>query len=113
MARTLYTKLLWAQPGSTSGSGLVIGPVVPTGYVWVVRDVVAIAPGLYSDSAGAFLLSDGDGVPIFYADSLFSRGQSSYHWDGHQLVPEANWLQKSSDLAGWSWRVTGYQLTLP
>lgn len=113
MARTLYSKVLWAQVGSTSGSGLVIGPVVPTGYIWDVRDIVAIAPGTSADAAGGFTITDGSSVPIMAVDPLFGHGGGQYHWEGRQILNEADWLQKISDVAHWSWRISGYQLTIP
>jgi hypothetical protein len=83
--------------------------LVPDGYIWVVRDVVAV---FASDDAGAALnLTDTTSVTVVYL--LPPSGGGMAHWSGRQVIPTAYGLVAENGLVECSVRVSGYALTLP
>jgi len=112
MASAVYSKVLWDAEGS---GDILYGPSVPAGYAWIVKDVMfsyqllaeAVVP-----ISGAFAISGLSLTPICGGGLLSLWAGIAYHWHGSQVFEYGDTLvaQYSS---GWSFRVSGFQLTLP
>lgn len=109
--RPVYSTL-FAHSGPY-GDGAVAGPV-PSGFVWVIRDiVVASSGGTYLTAAG-FSIQDNEGAYLFSVHWPYARLGRSYHWSGHQVLDAGDQLTfHSGDVSTWYWRVSGYQLSTP
>lgn len=85
---------------------------VPSGYIWVVRDVVmkcetgGVLPGkcVAADSGGNTLAN------VDVAQSMRGR---SYHFELRQVLDAGENLVVQSDQDGWEVKISGYQLSLP
>lgn len=109
----IYSQLLAAVRNIAIGAPSVGGPV-PTGYIWIVRDIVAFnlntTPGWI---LGMFLSSTSDNVPIFSTPPQSSQCQLAYHWEGRQVLNTGGGLTAHTVGNNWCIRVSGYALTTP
>jgi|SRR5580658_8410843 hypothetical protein len=84
-------------------------PVVPDGYIWVVRaiDLVPL------DSEGGQISVVETTLPCY----LFTVGTAvagqSYQWRGHQVFNAGQSLAVFNGISTWSFVMSGYQLTSP
>lgn len=111
MARTIYSARLWSS-GPTGSSGTVQGPNVPGGFVWDVRDISVLnnfsEPGSLIPTL-SFTVNGN--FTIYKTPMLATITGVLYHWEGRSiLVPGDQWFATSLT-QGWSWTITGYQLT--
>lgn len=107
----LYSKFLFG--GAPGTSGVFDSDPVPSGKVWVVRSADFVIQGAMQEILTGFQLTDGVGHPIFARLFPFAQPNSSYHWDGHQVLNESDFLEVVLSDNGWSWRISGYELSLP
>lgn len=112
MAQQVYSKRLWSILNATT-IGATLGPIVPAGFVWVVRDIRAI--NLQQDGTVLFefqvLVHNG---PIIFATPLYSTiGGLMYSWEGRAVVNAGEQLELSIATSGWDVVVDGYELSTP
>jgi hypothetical protein len=110
MAQAVYSLRIFASGGLSPGAGTV-GPIVPTGLVYIVRDIDA-----FDDSGGS-----SDNMVVFnqtlgllvswQGPSLAAAG--GYQWRGRQVYNEGEQVGVRSFVGTWSVAISGYQLTLP
>lgn len=111
MALSVYTHLLGSNPALPFGA-TTLG-TVPSGFVWVVRDVTFFnSRGSAYGFAGVRLI-DGTGACIAGVGPDQARGGVPIQVETRQLLVAGDILQAIALETGWSVRVTGYQLTLP
>lgn len=109
----VYTVLIVdaAAPPPDGGAG---SPA--PGFQWVVTDIV-----VYNELAAGTLLG---GITVFCEGEpggAIIAGWSApnvltgvlYHWTGRQVVQDTQTLNYQAIDEGWTWRVTGFLLSLP
>lgn len=114
MASTIYTQTLW-QHGPTTGGGSVLGPGVPAGFLWVIRDVVLVSPGtsgtIVSTPAATLYVNT---IPVAATPTQGTLQGSVFRYeDLRQVVSVADTWGFTGPAAGWQLRVGGYQLSAP
>lgn len=103
-----YTVGLWF--GTNTASGVTGGPLVPSGYQWVIRNVDLLTPGYLFDGVGPwYLKSERNGFLMGWGAGQIS-GAASYSWEGRQVITEGDGLQVNTSRSGFAWAVSGYQL---
>jgi hypothetical protein len=110
MARAVYSLRIFATGALSPGAGTV-GPIVPAGLVYVVRDIDA-----FDDTAGAsdnlIVFNQLSGVLISWqGPSLAANG--NYSWRGRQVYNEGEQVAFRAFVGTWAIACSGYQLTLP
>jgi hypothetical protein len=112
MANQVFSVRLWQVLNSTT-TGAVLGPVVPAGFRWVVRDVRAINGTLEGSLLFVAQLLIHGGNTIFSTPANMTLGGLMYDWQGRAIVNTGEQLELSLGDPGWTVAVDGYQLTLP
>jgi hypothetical protein len=107
----VYSTLLWDLVDVAEGS--YTSETVPSGFRWVVVDVVAFNTTSTWAWVGGLYLSDSEGAPIWSPPNGFALPRTEYRWSGRQVVNTGDNLQANSYDDGWSLRVSGFSLTLP
>lgn len=111
MASHVYSRLLWEEnPGH---GGLFTSDPVPAGYVWVIKDIVALASSIEQEILAGLQFFDQAGVLVWGVAYPFAvPGRLEHYW-GMQVLESGDQLEASTPDLTWSWRVSGYVLTLP
>lgn len=111
MARTIYSSRLWSS-GPTGSPGTVQGPSVPTGFVWDVRDILVLNNFAEPGSLIPTLSFTVNGnFTIYKTPMLATITGVLYQHEGRQILTPADSWFATSQTQGWSWTITGYQLT--
>jgi hypothetical protein len=110
MAQAVYSLRIFATGGLSPGAGTV-GPIVPAGLVYIVRDIDA-----FDDTAGSsdnlIVFNQTGGVLLSWqGPSIASIG--NYQWRGRQVYNEGEQVAVRSFAGTWAVAISGYQLTLP
>jgi hypothetical protein len=110
MAQAVYSLRIFATGGLSPGAGTV-GPIVPTGLVYIVRDIDA-----FDDTAGStdslIVFNQTSGILLnWLGPSIAANG--AYQWRGRQVYNEGEQVAVRSFGGTWSVAISGYQLTLP
>lgn len=112
MPSTVYTQLLW-EINNAGPTFPEFGPSVPTGFVWVVRDVLAYFPstaGALSVTPQLWLATDG--CQIFATPPFETLANTLYSVrDLRTTMMAGAAFELQAGASGWNVRVTGYQLT--
>ena len=110
MARDVYSLRIFATGALTSSAG-VVGPIVPAGLVYVLRDVDLFET---TGAAGTFaqILSPVAGVLALFAGQAEPTTRS-YPWRGRQVYAVGERVGFEVVSGTWSITASGYQLTLP
>lgn len=114
MASNIYTQTLW-QLGPTTVGGSVLGPAVPSGFLWVIRDIVLVSPGpdgiIASTPPGSLYVNT---IPVAATPRQGTLQASVFRYEDLRQVITVNdsWGFTGPD-AGWQLRVCGYQLSAP
>jgi hypothetical protein len=110
LAQQLYSLAIFSE-GTIIGSTGVVGPVVPAGFVYVVRDIVAFE---LTGATGAGLLWNGSADQIIRQWLVTSDSESrNVHWTGRQVYAEGEQVGFQVETGTWNVMASGYQLTLP
>ena len=111
MPRPLFSALLGeVLPGSAGAT--TFGPV-PDGYVWDVRDVVAMKePGSLLSASLGFQITDAAGVTIAALLPTQATTGPLYHLELRQVLVAGDEISVVTADDGWSIRITGYVLTV-
>jgi hypothetical protein len=114
MARPAYSTLIVTLGPLGAGELVEVGgPAV--GFLWVIRDIVAVSPayGLDGDSGplDGLTVFDSDGIPIASWLRPWLQNTWPYHWQGRQVVPYGMVIYVQSQDNGWSCRISGYTLS--
>lgn len=88
-----------------AGSGTLF--TVPSGYLVVVRSIQIFQ---YTGTAETFQIADGSGVSIATAISPGAPWQLD--WDGRAVLNAGETIEFSTGGGGWTYRVSGYLLTV-
>lgn len=111
----VYSHQLYVANNLTAGSHNTGG--VPTGFVWVVREM-----RFYNEApTGTSFMGAGGGIKVLYnattmvyrtppLQTMYGR---MYIDHGHLVLPAGDFLNIITDIAGWDAYISGYQLTLP
>lgn len=109
----LYSQLLYAGSGNATGFTY-YSSVVPTGYVWDVRDIVATNNLIWWQQVnGIAFLARTTSSPIAGVWVPQAVGHQTYHWERRQILNAGDQIQVNVYDTSWSWRISGYQLTTP
>lgn len=110
MAQAVYSLRIFSSAGLSPGAGTV-GPIVPAGFVYIVRDIDA-----FDDTAGAtdnlIIFSQTSGVLINWVGPS-PAAAGCYQWRGRQVYNEGEQVALRSFVGTWGVSISGYQLTLP
>ena len=90
-------------------------PEVPTGYVWVVRDIAGLGGSLPDDEI-AVAIDEGDGSLVYFyawSDADSSAFNNTFHWKGRQVLDAGERLRVDVDGGGIWLAASGYQLSTP
>lgn len=108
--RTVYSLRIFATGGLSPGAGLV-GPIVPAGLVYVVRDIDVVET---SGTNGTILEFQGQTLgPLTYFERTAADGLGRGSWRGRQIYNEGEQVGFKALSGTWSISCSGYQLTLP
>lgn len=110
MASAVYSLRLFAAGGLTSAAGTV-GPVVPAGLVYVLRDIDALE--ITGTRPAEWFLAGQTGVSIvnFFISAAADPGNTQ--WRGRQVYNTGERIGFTVATGTWSIAASGYQLTLP
>lgn len=113
MAARLYSEILW-QEDNISGT-TVTSAVVPTGYIWVVRDITIDCAGLIIGMKAPPTLFElvGGGFVARVGSDPWDPVSDFNHWEGRQVLNTGEQLQAVVTGVNVYWRVSGYALTTP
>lgn len=112
----VYSALLFENGDISKPGGDYNSIVVPSGYLWVVRDMYFTVPtevGYTWSHASGFEVTDHAGARLWNVTSPRAEMNVGYHWTGHQVVNTGDQLTVAIYDTGWTWRISGYQLTTP
>lgn len=106
----VYSIRILATAGLTVASGFV-GPIVPDGLVYVVRDIDARSnTGITGDQLAFYNQTAG----ILWAPQLVAGGSDEgFQWRGRQVYNPGERVMVQSFSGEWTVSISGYQLTLP
>lgn len=109
---TVYTVELYSLPSAALGVNT--SSAVPVGKRWVITDIYARSPGgLYTSTPVGMSVFADDSAAIFSAQRSEVSGARGYHWTGRQALDAGDHITVFAGAAGWSFRITGFSLTLP
>lgn len=110
MARTVYSTRLYASAGLTAAGG-VVGPVVPAGLLYVLRDLdVAEVSG----TAGTIMIAINQaGGQLWAAQRTAATPLGTFQWSGRQVYGAGERVAFQVFSGTWAIAASGYQLTLP
>lgn len=110
----VYSKMFWRV---ANGAVLtpILGPLVPAGFVWDVRDVYAYNPTIAGIPLYGFVIGDGHAGLVAgasYPDVIPGR---PVHIEVRQILSSSSSdrLTLTSNDVGWRLRICGYELALP
>lgn len=84
------------------------------GFVWEPRDISIWYNGSPpSHGLNGVGVADNHNAVIYQTPSGFSQPGRHYHWEGRQLINTGDKLRVFVLDDGWTFRITGYQLTAP
>lgn len=110
MAQAVYSLRIFATGGLTVAAGKV-GPLVPDGLVYVVRDIdVVNETGASTDEMVVFNQTGGHLFVIRQAHEIVGF---NFAWRGRQVYNVGEQVAFQSTAGTWSVSCSGYQLTLP
>lgn len=109
----VYSVLLFE--GSNTSTSRVDSSPVPTGFVWVVREIVcSMLEGSDDDDAlYGIEFTIGGTWPLAMVTARRAVQSAVYRFERHTVVNAGEFLSAQSYDVGWYWRMSGYQLTLP
>ena len=110
MTRVVYSQRLFAVQALTSTPGIV-GPVVPAGVIWVLRDLDIVVEAGTSGNNMAVLNQVG-GLLVFLSVGTATPGPN-YAWRGRQIYAQGEQIGFHVFSGTWDIAASGYQLTLP
>lgn len=111
MARPLYSKRMFCAAGVTSVT--YAGPV-PTGKVWIVRDIDAYTSAGISSVIFFFSMTPaGGGAPAFFAGKVSAGSSDTVQWRGRQVIPAGEYIQINPNGATIDATISGYELDAP
>jgi hypothetical protein len=110
VARSVYSLRIFSAGGLTSSAGTV-GPVVPAGLVYVLRDIDAVE---ITGSASAQLeVLSPNFQPIWFINTANPQIGANFQWRGRQVFNVGEQIGFHAFSGTWSIMASGYQLTLP
>jgi hypothetical protein len=110
VAQPVYSLRIFAH-GALTPAGGQVGPIVPNGFVYVVRDIT-----IQRDSSGAtdnlIVFNQVLGVLLNVVVGDLDAG-GGFQWTGHQVYNEGEQVAFHAFVGTWGVACSGYQLTLP
>lgn len=108
----VYSEVLWWQVDISAATE--VSPEVPPGIVWVIREIdVATTYGNWSPGQPlVFATSLGTPIATVGADP-YDPASPRNHWQGRVVLESGDYMTCEVIGNAWSWRVSGYALTLP
>jgi hypothetical protein len=107
----VYSVVIAALGAASAGSTDLGTP--PPGHKWVIKDICVTKFGgqvypdeqfVVEDVAGAVIFSEGRGLAVI---------GHTFRWQGSQVIEQGTNLFFVATHAGWSLRISGYNLVLP
>lgn len=109
----VYSQLLISVHNIGIGTPTV-GGIVPSGFIWVLRDIVAINLGASGTWTSGFYIYDTfDSVPLWSCPPYGSQTWAMYHTEMRQVLQPGHQLNARVLTANWNIRISGYALSLP
>lgn len=103
---SVYSKR-FIQEGGLDGSATV---TVPTGVVWIVRDLDSV---VHSGDPGVIVLQGAADQDIWIGDTATTSTTLWYGWRGRQILYAGETLTVLVASGSWDVTVSGYELTSP
>lgn len=110
MSANVYSLRIFGH-GGLSPAGGEVGPVVPAGFIWVVRCIDVVEP-TGTRPASLFVFNANLGL-LWSVNSPAGDVTGHYQWQGRQVYAEGEKIGFQSGSGTWSVSCSGYQLTLP
>jgi hypothetical protein len=110
MSRVVYSLRIFATGGLSPGAGTV-GPIVPDGLVYVVRDIDVVE--LTATNGSILEVKNQTLGPLVYFERTAADGLGLGSWRGRQIYNEGEQVGFLALSGQWSIACSGYQLTLP
>ena len=109
-SQPVYSLRIFSQGGLLPASG-VVGPTVPAGLVYVLRDVDACDATFTAGDEMAFLSPTNN--PIVFFRATVSVPGENFSWRGRMVFGPGEKIGFESFQGAWNVVASGYQLTLP
>lgn len=109
-ARAVYSLRIFAHAGLTNSAGTV-GPIVPDGLVYVVRDIDCFND-TSSSADNLIVFNQLSGVLCNFQGDV-PAGLPCWQWRGRQVYNEGEQVGVHAFVGTWGISISGYQLTLP
>lgn len=110
MSRNVYSLRIFATGGLDVAAGTV-GPIVPAGLIYVVRDIdIVDETGAGTDEMVVYGPTGGHVLVLRQGHEIVGF---NYAWRGRQVYAEGERVGFQSIAGTWSVSCSGYQLTLP
>lgn len=110
MAGTVYSLRIFASGGLSPGAGTV-GPVVPAGLVYILRDIDAFCST--AASGDNFVVFSQVGGVLWDLLLPTTPEGTGFQWRGRQVYAAGEQVGFRSFQGTWAVAASGYQLTLP
>jgi hypothetical protein len=110
MSQRVYSVRHFSAGGLTAGAGTV-GPVVPAGFVWVVRDIDALE--ITGSTPAQMEVLNPNFQPFWFIDRNFPQVGANFQWRGRQVFQAGEQIGFKAFSGTWSIMCSGYSLTLP
>lgn len=109
----VYSTLLVSAKNLGQGTPF-LPPIVPAGFVWVIRSISAANMSARSTFVGGIIITDSfDNNEIWGTPLDTSISSKVYTAELRQVVPSGRELLARTFSPGWDVRISGFQLTLP
>jgi hypothetical protein len=110
MARDVYSIRIFSTGGLTSAAGTV-GPVVPAGLVYVLRDMDAVE--ITGATSAQLEVLNPTLQPLWFINTANPQIAANFQWRGRQVFGPGEQVGFHAFSGAWSLMASGYQLTLP
>lgn len=110
MSRDVYSLRIFATGSLIPATGKV-GPVVPSGFVYVLRDINVVRRS--TGSTDEFVVYAATGGLLANVVVANLDPGSNFQWGGRQVYAQGEQIGFQSLVGTWDVMASGYQLTLP
>ena len=110
MPAPVYSVRLFSSGGLNAAAG-VVGPIVPLGHVWIVRDIDAVE--ITGSSSVQMEALNPNNQPYWFISTANPQIGANFQWRGRQVFADGERIAFKAFSGTWSVMCSGYDLTVP